>query len=116
MTEIISYFTATFEFFRTLYGMSIVLTLFIMYGIYLLFINKEKFTLSLAARLLTYPFMVTYGMIMCFAASLAEEEKAQCIGLLIMLIPIIISCIISLTRRIRQCISAKAVSCRSRKG
>lgn len=69
-----------------------------LYAFYLFDIQGVPVSVSSFAKLITYPFVFTYGLIMLVVAYLLEKITIQRLGLLIMLIPIIVSIVGSLLK------------------
>lgn len=98
MQEIIYYAKFTFKLLLVPYGIVAFLILLGLYAVYLFVIEKTNITVSTVAKLIAYPFMLTYGILMLILANLLEKDTVQRLGLFIMLIPAIISFAVSLVK------------------
>ena len=91
MQEIIDYIIFTFRLFLTPYGIVLLLVILGLYAVYLFAIQRVHINVPTFAKLMGYPFMFTYGLLMLAIANLLEKDAVQRLGLFIMLMPIIIS-------------------------
>lgn len=91
MQEIIEYINFTFRLFLTPYGIVALLIFLGLYAVYLFAIQRTHINMLTFVKLIGYPFMFTYGLLMLVVANLLEKDAVQRLGLFIMLIPIIIS-------------------------
>ena len=91
MQEIIDYIHFTFRLFTTPYGIVELLIFLGLYAVDLFAIQRTHINMLTFAKLIVYPFMFTYGLLMLVVAHLLEKDAVQCLGLFIMLLPIIIS-------------------------
>ena len=101
MQEIIHYAKFTFSLLLTPYGIVAFLILLGLYAIYLFVFEKTNIAVSTVAKLIAYPFMLTYGILMLIVANLLEKSTVQRLGLFIILIPAIISFAVSLLKDIK---------------
>ncbi len=91
MQEIIDYAKLTFKLFLTPKMIVIPLMLLGVYAFYLFACERVQINVSVFLKLITYPFIFSYGLLMVFVASLLEKDTIKGLGVLIMCIPIIIS-------------------------
>lgn len=98
MYEIIHYANLTLKLILTPYGMVALLIFFGIYAVYLFTIQRIHVNVLAFVKLIAYPFMFTYGLIMLVVARLLEKDTVQRLGLCIMLIPIIIAYLTSIIK------------------
>lgn len=91
MQEIIHYIHFTFRLFTTPYGIVGLLIFLGLYAVDLFAIQRTHINMLTFAKLIVYPLMFTYGLLMLVVAHLLEKDAVQRLGLFIMLLPIIIS-------------------------
>ena len=91
MQEIIDYINFTFRLLLTSYSIVALLVILGLYAVYLFAIQRVHINVQTFVKLIGYPFMFTYGLLMLEVANLLEKNVVQRLGLFIMLIPIIIS-------------------------
>lgn len=91
MQEIIDYINFTFRLLLTSYGIVALLVILGLYAVYLSAIQRAHINVPTFVKLIGYPFMFTYGLLMLVVAHLLEKDAVQRLGLFIMLMPIIIS-------------------------
>ena len=102
MQEIIDYVNVTCEIFTTLYGIVLFLIILALYAFYLCVIEDERLTVATIIKLIVYPFMFTYGVIMMAVSKLLEKTAVQRIGSFIMLLPIIITFLVFTIKSIKN--------------
>lgn len=91
MQEIIYYINFVFRLFLTPYGIVALLIFLGVYAVYLFVFQRVHINVPTFAKLMVYPFMFTYGLLMFVVANLLEKDAVQRLGLFIMFLPIIIS-------------------------
>lgn len=99
MQEIIDYINFTFRLFLTPYGIVALLIFLGLYAVYLFVFQGVHINVPTFVKLMGYPFMFTYGLLMLVVANLLEKDAVQRLGLFIMLIPIIISFSTSMVKK-----------------
>lgn len=98
MQEIIDYTNFTFRLLLTSYGIVALLFFLGIYAVYLFAIQRVHINVPTFVKLIGYPFMFTYGLLMLVVANVLEKDAIQRLGLFIMLIPIIISFLTSMVK------------------
>lgn len=91
MLEIIDYMIFVFKLLITPNGIVLFLIFLGLSAIHMFAIHRMKPILSTFVKLIIYPFMFTYGILMLVTANLLGKDTAQNVALSILLIPIFLS-------------------------
>lgn len=91
MQEIIHYIKLTFHLLITPQGLFAIFVILGLYALHLFVFHNTPIKALTFVKLIVYPIIFTYGLLMVVLASILEKDTIQWIGWLITFIPIMIS-------------------------
>lgn len=90
MYQIIDYFMFTFKLFATRQAVVAWLILLILYSLYLFGFCEREITVKKIIKIIAYPFMFVYGVLMCLLADITGKSLMKTTGTCILIVPILL--------------------------